>query len=268
MDALLRAPSAPGAAPKTESDQDLASNSSAAKAAGGEALLADTLIAFGLAVMDALIQAPESSTAFAHARRFAAALVAAVVPSRTRFRALRTRLVPDADPRQRALRVALVAVGLGQQRGLAPRTLLELAEASLCLDLGHTLVPEGSAPEVRRTHPLLSVDLLAGHGGLGPVARAAVAGHHERLDGSGAPLGLAGDAVPLPARILGLCVAFVAATTPPAVGPPRPPYVALARLRGPGFDARLFAELEALLARRDAAWTSPPEGPRSAARAG
>ncbi|MCB9549664.1 MAG: hypothetical protein H6706_27985 [Myxococcales bacterium] len=219
------------------------------------------LRAIGMAAMQGLHGAPEGAVAFGRVRRFAAGLVAQVVGDRQRFREVLAGVPPERDARSRAVRTAVLAIGLGRQRGLAEASLVQLAEAGLCLDIGQTLLPPDAPRELRERHPHLSVDLLAGHGGLGPVARAAVAGHHERVDGSGHPLGLAGDDVALGARLLGLCDRFAGLTQPPVVGPARPAYAVLATLRqheGAGFDGRLFTELEALLARRDASWSPSP----------
>jgi HD-GYP domain-containing protein (c-di-GMP phosphodiesterase class II) len=214
---------------------------------------------FGLAVMDALYRTPESPAVFVWVGRLADRLVAAVAPDRGRFRALRVGFeVHSRAPALRALRVALLVAGMARQRALPDEVARGLVLAGLCLDLGHTLLPRGASAEVRRRHPHLSVDLLAGHGGLGPLARAAIQGHHERLDGTGSPLGLVGDAVPWPARLLALCTAWVTATTPPPTGPACPAYAASASLAGPGFDARLRTELEALIARRDDRWSLLP----------
>lgn len=66
-----------------------------------------------------------------------------------------------------------------------------------------------------RTHPTVGRQLLA------PLLRdatvdAAVAWHHERWDGGGYPDGLAGDAIPLAARITAIADALAAMTSPRA----------------------------------------------------
>ena len=43
--------------------------------------------------------------------------------------------------------------------------------------------------------------------------RPIIRGHHERLDGSGYPQGLAGDEVPLLAQIVGICDVYDALTS-------------------------------------------------------
>jgi response regulator RpfG family c-di-GMP phosphodiesterase len=66
--------------------------------------------------------------------------------------------------------------------------------------------------DVIKTHPEVGARLLAGHP-LAPLAIAAVLHHHERPDGTGYPQRLAGEDVPLDARIVGICDAFDAMTS-------------------------------------------------------
>jgi hypothetical protein len=76
---------------------------------------------------------------------------------------------------------------------------------------------------VIKTHPDIGARLLAGHP-LGTLVHAAVAQHHETPDGRGYPQQLAGDAIPLDARIVGLTDAFDAMTStrPYRTGMPLP----------------------------------------------
>jgi hypothetical protein len=76
---------------------------------------------------------------------------------------------------------------------------------------------------VIKTHPDIGARLLSGHP-LGTLAHAAVAQHHETPDGRGYPQQLAGDAIPLDTRIVGLTDAFDAMTStrPYRAGMPLP----------------------------------------------
>lgn len=64
--------------------------------------------------------------------------------------------------------------------------------------------------ELMHRHPELGLELLREED-IGPGARTVVRFHHERWDGGGYPLGLAGSEIPLLARIAGIADAFVAA---------------------------------------------------------
>ena len=66
--------------------------------------------------------------------------------------------------------------------------------------------------DVIRTHPEVGWRMLAGHP-LAELAEAAVRAHHETPDGKGYPRGLAGEQVPVDARIVGICDAFDAMTS-------------------------------------------------------
>ena len=59
---------------------------------------------------------------------------------------------------------------------------------------------------VMRTHPQIGYDVLSGSGDpLLDFAANIARSHHESFDGSGYPLGLKGEAIPLGARIVSLC---------------------------------------------------------------
>ena len=102
---------------------------------------------------------------------------------------------------------AEAATGLG----LTEATVREVRRAGFVHDLGVVGVsnavwdqpgPLRAADRERvRTHAYLTERTLARSPGLAPVGQLA-AMHHERLDGSGYPAGLAGDAIPRPARVL------------------------------------------------------------------
>ena len=76
-------------------------------------------------------------------------------------------------------------------------------------------------------------------GGFMREVGAIVRSHHERWDGSGYPDGLAGEAIPLEARIIACCDAFNAMTTDRPYRAALPVDAALAELRanaGTQFD--------------------------------
>ena len=117
----------------------------------------------------------------------------------------------DGTARGHNRRVAEMAVAIGRQLELPASALRILARAALLHDIGLLGVPdsilrnEGSLSaqewEVMRQHPLMAREMLARVGGLGREQEIIVA-HHERLDGSGYPLGLVGEEIPLEARII------------------------------------------------------------------
>lgn len=106
----------------------------------------------------------------------------------------------------------------------------------------HGLTEEEYA--VIKTHPHMGARMLSGHP-LAQLVNDAVLLHHERPDGEGYPYGLAGDAIPEMARIVGICDAFDAMTShrPYRPGMPRDKALAIiASFSGTQFDAR-FASI-------------------------
>ena len=63
-----------------------------------------------------------------------------------------------------------------------------------------------------KSHTLLGGLILGGCDPLLQVASQIAVSHHERWDGSGYPQGLAGDTIPLPARIAAIADVFDALT--------------------------------------------------------
>jgi HD-GYP domain-containing protein (c-di-GMP phosphodiesterase class II) len=99
---------------------------------------------------------------------------------------------------------------------------------------------EGQRERMRR-HTIEGEEMLAGIAGLQHLAPA-VRATHEAWDGSGYPDGLAGDDIPLTARIVTVVDAFDAMTSERAYRKPLPRREALRRLRagaGLQFDPRV-----------------------------
>jgi HD-GYP domain-containing protein (c-di-GMP phosphodiesterase class II) len=103
---------------------------------------------------------------------------------------------------------------------------------------------EGQRERMRR-HTIEGEEMLAGIAGLQHLAPA-VRATHEAWDGSGYPDGLAGDDIPLTARIVTVVDAFDAMTSERAYRKPLPRTEALRRLRagaGMQFDPRVVETL-------------------------
>ena len=82
-----------------------------------------------------------------------------------------------------------------------------------------------------KEHALLGEKILAPFLGGSPIVLRIVRSHHERLDGTGFPDALRGDAIPLEARIVAVADAFDAMTTNRAYRQPRTPEQAIQELR-------------------------------------
>jgi two-component system, cell cycle response regulator len=117
--------------------------------------------------------------------------------------------------------VAPLAVALGQAAGLGHEQLDEIARASELHDIGKIGVPDGILRKrgplnsaewaLMRNHTLIGERILSSAPAMAPVARL-VRSTHERWDGAGYPDGLSGDEIPLGARVIAVCDAFVAMT--------------------------------------------------------
>jgi putative two-component system response regulator len=135
---------------------------------------------------------------------------------------VRTLEARDPYTSGHSLRVRQYALRLADALGLERRLRKRLSLAAKLHDIGKIGVPEvilnkpGLLTEdefnVVRTHPVIGERILA------PVIRnrdvlSAIRGHHERFDGHGYPDGLAGNKIPLLARILTVPDCFDALTT-------------------------------------------------------
>ena len=182
-----------------------------------------------------------------------------------RVRAL-TRLLAERDgsTEEHTRRVALLAVELGEELGLAPERLRVLAAGGLLHDIGKLSVPDAilrkpgaltdeEFAEIRK-HPEAGERLLVELGGFPPAVRRVVLGHHERLDGSGYPHGLRDADLGAETRILGVCDVYDALISPRVYRDAWPPERALQLLRegaGTLFDPKIVAALERVLTREE-----------------
>ena len=99
--------------------------------------------------------------------------------------------------------------------------------------------------EVMRLHPETGVRVI-GPLGLAPMVSDLVLHHHERWDGGGYPGGLAGDGIPLAARIFSVCDALEAMTARRPYRRPLTPAAAMAEIRaetGRQFDPDVVTTL-------------------------
>jgi hypothetical protein len=111
-----------------------------------------------------------------------------------------------------SLRVALLCHYLAIRMDMPPASIDKLLLVALCHDFGELHIdPALLAPEHRITgeetrfvhsHPITGYLILRDIAGIDPEVPRAVLHHHERLDGSGYPAGLNGDAISGLARIL------------------------------------------------------------------
>jgi putative two-component system response regulator len=119
-------------------------------------------------------------------------------------------------------RMANYATSLGRRIGLGHDDLQALHRGGFLHDIGMLTIPdtvlrkpgplEPEEFELIKAHTVVGESLCGNLRSLQAV-RPIVRHHHERLDGSGYPDGLRGDAVPLLAQIIGLVDVYDAVTT-------------------------------------------------------
>lgn len=157
--------------------------------------------------------------------------------------------------------VGLLGVEIAQRMGLDIATQERIFLAGLVHDLGKIgirddiLLKEGPLDPVDRAHmerhPELGAEILRPLPGAAPIAEIILA-HHECPDGSGYPRGLAGDAIPLEARILQVADVFCALGEARPYKPAMDPLTSLAWMRREGghrFDLPCLRALGSVLSR-------------------
>jgi putative two-component system response regulator len=134
------------------------------------------------------------------------------------------RTVEERDPYTagHSRRVRAYALHLAAALGLDRHQCKQLRLAAMLHDIGKVGIPDGILHKPGRLTPE-EERIIQGHPEMGeriltPIVRsrevlAAIRGHHERLDGSGYPDGLAGSQIPLLARLLAIPDCFDALTT-------------------------------------------------------
>jgi hypothetical protein len=136
---------------------------------------------------------------------------------------LETLALRDPSAARHAAAVAHYAHQLARAAGLSQREQAVVHTAGLVHDIGKEALPDhiligrsdllaGERRLVER-HPADGARLLLRVAGLGEVATAVLA-HHERIDGHGYPDGIAGDDIPMTARILAIAEVYDVLSSP------------------------------------------------------
>lgn len=125
----------------------------------------------------------------------------------------RARIVSVSDREIRAHngRVGELCVRIARQLGMTASEQRILARSGLLHDIGKLGIPgailhkhdplDDSEWKLMRTHPEVGLRILQWAGNF-ERALLAVLHHHERMDGSGYPHGLVGEAIPIEARVV------------------------------------------------------------------
>jgi putative nucleotidyltransferase with HDIG domain len=183
------------------------------------------------AILPQLATALESAGLVERVRRTHLATIAALS---------RSMEAKDGYTGSHTARVAELAVGLARRLGFWGSDVEAIEVGALLHDIGKIGMPEailhkpGPLSEdewvVMKRHPLVSEYILDGIG-LDPIVLQIARSSHERVDGRGYPDGLAGDEIPLPARIVLVADAIDAMTSDRPYRRGRTARAALAELR-------------------------------------
>ncbi|MFG6466258.1 HD-GYP domain-containing protein [Roseateles sp. BYS87W] len=175
----------------------------------------------------------------------------------------------DNETGRHVLRMSHFAAVIGRRLGMSDAEADDLLNAAAMHDVGKIgiadavlLKPGKLTPEEwahMRSHPEMGAEIIGEHDArVLQMARRVALHHHEKWDGSGYPHGLAGEAIPLEARIVALCDVFDALTSDRPYKKAWPVDEAVAQLRadaGKHFDPTLVelfvAELPQMLAIRE-----------------
>jgi len=162
----------------------------------------------------------------------------------------------DPYTRGHSERVARYAAEIARELGLEPREVETVHYAGLLHDIGKIGVSEQALYkpdaldieewETVKAHPVIGARILKPISLLKEIVPL-VRHHHERYDGTGYPDGLAGEEIPLGARILAVADSFEVMTSSRPYSPAMPPAQAIALLQegmGKQWDAEV---VEALL---------------------
>lgn len=147
----------------------------------------------------------------------------------------------DHETSGHSFRVALYAVALSKAMGLHGEQLKAIEWGALLHDVGKMVVPDeilrkmGPLTDeewhIMKQHPTWGFDMLAEVSFLQPASLDIIYSHHERWDGQGYPRGIAGEAVPLSARIFAAVDTYDAITSDRPYRRARPHQAAVAELQ-------------------------------------
>ena len=157
-------------------------------------------------------------------------------------------------------RVGVLAARIATELGLPEDEVELLGRAAILHDVGKVaisdsiLLKRGSLDshemEAMKLHVAFGSEILgSSHSALLRLAEEIARSHHERWDGRGYPVGLRGEEIPLPGRIVCVADAFEAMTGKRVYREPTSPEEALAEVRrcaGSQFDPKVVAALESI----------------------
>lgn len=156
-----------------------------------------------------------------------------------------------------SINVALLSMIIPQKAGASTAELREICLGAFLHDVGKLLIPKSLIQKpgrlddlqmsVVQQHPQLGIDIVKEYN-LPEVCENIIYQHHERLDGSGYPNGLAGDEISREARIVMIADVIDASTSYRPYREAKPVQNQLLQMRdSPRFDTELVCEFSSFL---------------------
>jgi putative nucleotidyltransferase with HDIG domain len=228
--------------------------------------LATVVLLLYLYILNTSIQAQERGEQLVKRTRELAALQMGLLST-----VLQTLSMRDAMTARHSAAVARYARTVAEMLGLDERDQDLIHTAGLLHDIGKFVLPDSilfanrkltdSEWALIKRHPEQGAQLVARIEGYGPVAEI-VLHHHERFAGGGYPDGIAGDAIPLGARIVAVADTYDVMTARDSYRRPVSPEVALAELRrvaGTQLDPAVVDVFERMILERKVAFSHTDE---------
>jgi HD-GYP domain-containing protein (c-di-GMP phosphodiesterase class II) len=161
----------------------------------------------------------------------------------------------DSYTYHHAVSCAVWAVAFGRHLGLPVNQLNSLATGSFLFDIGKCRLPKGLLNNQRRLsieefetvkqHVQIGLEMVKQTKGADRMVLEMIRTHHERHNGSGYPLGLSAEKIPLFGRIAGIVDAYDAITSQRPFCRPLPAFEAIEQLyqwRGIDFQTELVEQ--------------------------
>ncbi|KDR95414.1 HD-GYP domain, c-di-GMP phosphodiesterase class II (or its inactivated variant) [Peptoclostridium litorale DSM 5388] len=136
--------------------------------------------------------------------------------------------------------VAILALLTGRALGLPEKQIADLGTGALMHDIGIVNIPHGilnkagkltdEEYKMIKKHPVHGYDMVKSNQSISAIAKMIILMHHERLDGSGYPLGITGEKIHKCIRIVSICDAFEAMVSDRVYREKMPIYKALEML--------------------------------------
>lgn len=163
--------------------------------------------------------------------------------------------------RNQIMRVSQYVHLISQAAGAKPKVIEMMVKAAPLYDIGKLAIPaqvlrkpaklDDAEWKIVRKHPEIGAEIIGDHPDpLFRLARSMSLSHHERWDGAGYPLGLKGEAIPWPGRVMAIVDAFENMTTTQYRREPIPVDEAARRIKdegGKAFDPALLAAFSSAL---------------------